>query len=168
MPCTSHLPWCYHSNYIWLRVQVLKYLIMQFWKDGVYIIQTFTDLCFSNTRNYEPRCFHANVSTTVTIVYSSSVLSDAHRVSTKGFFRTSRVVKLLSSLGYDVAVRQFVLLLSRDLVLLQDFRSTPPHLSSWDYVSRSHTLMHAHYSWTTTELKEYKNLKSRVSRFHYW
>jgi hypothetical protein len=27
MPCPSHLPWLYHSNYTWRRVQVMK-LIM--------------------------------------------------------------------------------------------------------------------------------------------
>jgi hypothetical protein len=30
MPCPSHPPWLYHSNYIWWRVKVMKLLIMQF------------------------------------------------------------------------------------------------------------------------------------------
>jgi hypothetical protein len=29
MPCPSHPPWLYLSNYIWQRVQVMKFLIMQ-------------------------------------------------------------------------------------------------------------------------------------------
>jgi hypothetical protein len=30
MPYPSHPPWYDHSNYVWLRVQVMKLLIMQF------------------------------------------------------------------------------------------------------------------------------------------
>jgi hypothetical protein len=30
MPCSSHPPWLDYSNYSWRRVQVMKFLIMQF------------------------------------------------------------------------------------------------------------------------------------------
>jgi hypothetical protein len=30
MPCPSHPPWLDHSNCTWRRVQVMKFLIMQF------------------------------------------------------------------------------------------------------------------------------------------
>jgi hypothetical protein len=38
MPCPSHPPWLDHSNYTWRKIQVMKFLIMQFSLNPFYSI----------------------------------------------------------------------------------------------------------------------------------
>jgi hypothetical protein len=35
LSCPSHRPWLDHSNYTWRRVQVMKLLIMQFFRANI-------------------------------------------------------------------------------------------------------------------------------------
>jgi hypothetical protein len=38
MPCQSHPPWLGHSNYTWRSVEVIKLLIMQFYRLQPHIL----------------------------------------------------------------------------------------------------------------------------------
>jgi hypothetical protein len=67
MPCESHHPWLYHSNYIWRRVQVMKLRITN---NDLLIKFNFRPLCYTDSdvvtntdsecstyRNGRSRCF---------------------------------------------------------------------------------------------------------------
>jgi hypothetical protein len=42
MPCPSHPPWLYHSNYTWRKVQVMKFLITQFSPTSYHFISLWS------------------------------------------------------------------------------------------------------------------------------
>jgi hypothetical protein len=45
MPCSSHPPWLYHSDYTWRRVQVMKLLNMQFSSTSHHFISLWSKYC---------------------------------------------------------------------------------------------------------------------------
>jgi hypothetical protein len=106
MPCPSHPPWLDHSNYIWRRVQVMKFLIMQFSPTSCHFIPLRSAL-FSNTLSL---CSSLNVRDQVSSL-SKSISNKCRKFSWDLYFVSCvksvwLLFRNIFKVGFDLNVMQ--------------------------------------------------------------